>query len=414
MKEETALTHPIDRRTVLGSGAAIGATLAATRRARAQGKPVRLGVLNDMSGPYRDIGGMNSVAAVKQAVAEFKADFPIEVLSADHQNKPDVGAGIAQQWFDRDGVDVILDVPTSSVALAVNNVCKEKNKTYINNGAATSDLTGTQCTPVTIHWSYDTYMLAKSTGGAMVKAGGDKWYFLTADYVFGQQLQRDTTQFVTKAGGKVLGASPYPFPGTTDFSSFLLSAQSSGANVLGLANAGADTVNSIKQAAEFGLTQQMRVAALLMYIDDVHGLGLEAAQNLFLTESFYWDLDDRSRNFSKRYDAFRPGVKPNMNNAGAYAGALQFLKAVKQLGPDKAGDGAAVVAKMKSFPAEDDAFGKTTIREDGMALTPSYLFQVKKPGESKAPWDYYKLVVTTPPDEAWKPVAEGGCPLVKA
>ena len=403
----------IDRRSLLG-GTAAAATLAARRPARAQAKVVKLGVLNDMSGPYRDIGGMNGVAAVKQAVAEFGADFKVEVVSADHQNKPDVGVQIARQWFDRDGVDIILDVPTSSVALAVNNVCREKNKVYINNGAATGDLTGGQCTPVTIHWAYDTYMLARSTGGAMVKAGGDKWYFLTADYVFGQQMQRDTTQFVTAAGGTVAGASPYPFPGTTDFSSFLISAQSSGANVLGLANAGADTTNSIKQAAEFGLTQSMRVAALLMYINDVHGLGLEAAQDLFLTESFYWDLNDHTRAFAKRFDAFMPGVKPNMNNAGSYAGATQFLKAVKGLGVDKAGDGAAVVAKMKSFPAEDDAFGATTIRGDGMALTPSYLFQVKKPSESKYPWDYYKTVVETPPGEAWKPLASGGCPLVKA
>ena len=404
----------IDRRTVLAGTAAAGATVAGLRRSRAQAPVVKLGVLNDQSGPYRDIGGMNSVAAVRQAVAEFAPDFKVEVVFADHQNKPDVGVGIARQWFDRDGVDIIFDVPTSSVALAVNNVCKEKNKTYVNCGAATSDLTGTQCTPVTIHWSYDTYMLARSTGGAMVKAGGDKWYFVTADYVFGQQLQRDTSGFVTAAGGKVLGASPYPFPGTTDFSSFLISAQASGANVLGLANAGADTVNSIKQAAEFGLTQKMKVAALLMYVNDVHGLGLEAAQGLFLTESFYWDMTDKSRAFTKRYQAFMPNNVPNMNNAGCYAGALQFLKSVKSLGVDKAGDGATVVAKMKSFAAEDDAFGTTTIREDGMALTPSYLFQVKKPSESKYAWDYYKTIVTTPSSEAWKPLAAGGCPLVKA
>ena len=404
---------PIDRRTLLAAAGVAGAT-GLSRRARAQAKTVRLGVLNDQSGPYRDIGGMLSVNAVKQAVAEFAPDFKVEVVSADHQNKPDIGVGIARQWFDRDGVDIIFDVPTSSVALAVNGVCKEKNKTYVNCGAATSDLTGKDCTPVTIHWSYDTYMLAQSTGGAMVKAGGDKWYFVTADYVFGQQLQRDTTSFVTKAGGKVVGASPYPFPGTTDFSSFLVSAQASGANVLGLANAGADTVNSIKQAAEFGLTKKMKVAALLMYINDVHGLGLEAAQGLFLTESFYWDMSDRTRAFTKRFQATMPGVCPNMNNAGCYAGALQFLKSVKQLGVEKASDGAAMVAKMKSFTAEDDAFGKTDIRQDGMALTPSYLFQVKAPSESKGPWDYYKTIVTTPSSEAFKPLAEGGCPLVKA
>ena len=401
----------IDRRTLLGVAAA---SAVVPGRARAQAaKVVRLGVLNDQSGPYRDLGGLNSVAAVKQAVAEFAPDFKVEVVAADHQNKADVAVGIARQWFDREGVDIILDVPTSSVALAVNGVCKEKNKAYINTGAATTDLTGAQCTPSTIHWSYDTYMLARSTGGAMVEAGGNAWYFITADYVFGQQLQRDTTAFVTAAGGRVAGASPYPFPGTTDFSSFLISAQASGANVLGLANAGADTTNSIKQAAEFGLTRKLKVAALLMFINDVHGLGLEAAQGLFLTESFYWDMTDRTRAFSKRFGAFMPGVKPNMTNAGCYSGTLHFLKSVKALGVEKAGDGAAVVAHMKSSPAEDDAYGTTTIRQDGLALVPSYLFEVKKPGESKHPWDYYKMVAATPPDKAWKPLADGGCPLVK-
>ena len=407
-------TTTIDRRMLLGSTVAAAGAAGFSRRSRAQAKVVKLGVLNDQSGPYRDLGGLNGVAAVKQAVAEFAPDFKVEIVAADHQNKPDIGIGIARQWFDRDGVDIILDVPTSSVALAVNSVCKEKNKVYINTGAATADLTGVQCAPSTIHWSYDTYMLAKSTGGAMVQAGGDKWYFVTADYVFGQQLQRDTTGFVTGAGGKVVGASPYPFPGTTDFSSFLISAQASGANVLGLANAGADTVNSIKQAAEFGLTKKMKVAALLMFINDVHGLGLEAAQGLFLTESFYWDMTDRSRAFAKRFQAFMPGVQPNMTNAANYAGALHFLKAVKSIGFANAGDGAAVVAKMKSMPAEDDAFGTTTIREDGMALVPSYLFEVKKPSESKYPWDYYKKIVETPADKAFKPLAQGGCALVKA
>ena len=404
----------IDRRMLLGSAAA--AALAVPGRSRAQGAAptIKLGVLNDQSGPYRDIGGQNSVAAVKQAVAEFGADFKVEVVAADHQNKPDVGVGIVRQWFDRDGVDIVFDVPTSSVALAVNSVCREKNKVFINTGAGTADLTGSQCTPTTIHWSYDTYMLAKSTGGAMVKAGGNSWYFVTADYVFGQQLQRDATTFITAAGGKVLGASAYPFPGTTDFSSFLVSAQASGANVLGLANAGSDTVNSIKQAAEFGLTRKMKVAALLMFLNDVHGLGLEAAQGLFLTESFYWDMNDKTRAFTKRFQAFMPGVCPNMTNAGCYSGALHYLKAVKALGVAAAKDGAAVVAKMKATQAEDDAYGTTTIRQDGIALTPSYLFEVKTPGESKYPWDYYKQVAMTPADQAWKPLAESGCSLVKA
>ena len=406
----------IDRRTLLGT-ALTGAAAASlpSRPARAQAaKTVRIGVMNDMSGPYRDIGGLNSVAAVKQAVAEFSPDFKVEVVGADHQNKPDVAVGIAKQWFDQEGVDLIVDVPTSSVALAVNAVCKDKNKAFLDCGAATTDLTGKQCTPVTIHWSYDTYMLAESTGGAMVKAGGNKWYFVTADYVFGQQLQRDTTTFVKKAGGTVTGASAYPFPGTSDFSSYLVSAQASGANVLGLANAGSNTVDCIKQAGEFGLRKTMRIAALLMFINDVHGLGLEAAQGLFLTESFYWDHNDGTRAFTKRFQAMVPGGCPNMTTAGSYAGTLHFLKAVKALGADKASDGAAVVAKMKAMPTEDDAFGKAHIRQDGLVIIPSYLFTVKSPAESKAPWDYYKQVIETPADQAWEPMTPGVCPLIKA
>ncbi len=401
----------LGRRTLLAAAAA--APLVG-RRARAQARPIRVGVLNDQTGPYRDIGGQLSVNAVRQAVAESTAGLQVEVLSADHQNKPDIGVGIARQWYDQEGVSLILDVPTSSVALAVNSVAKEKNRAYINTGAATSDLTGVQCTPSTIHWSYDTYMLARSTGGAMVAAGGDSWYFLTADYVFGQQLQRDTTKFVTEGGGKVAGASPYPFPGTTDFSSFLLSAQGSGAKVLGLANAGADTVNSIKQAHEFGLTPKMKIAALLMYIADVHGLGLETAQGLFLTESFYWDMNDRTRAFTKRFQTRMPGICPNMTNAACYAGTLHFLKAVQALGgAAKALDGAAVVGQMKATPTDDDAYGPGSIRQDGMAMFPSYLFEVKAPSESKYPWDYFKQVVATPADKAWKPLADGGCPLVR-
>ncbi len=404
----------IDRRTLLGTAGLGAASLALPRAGRAQQNVVRIGVLNDQSGPYRDIGGMLGVAAVKQAVAEFGGGMQVEVVAADHQNKPDIGVGIARQWFDRDGVDLIVDVPTSSVALAVNNVAREKNRTYINTGAATADLTGVQCTPCTVHWSYDTYMLARSTGGAMVAAGGDSWYFVTADYVFGQQLQRDTTQFVTAANGKVTGASLYPFPGTTDFSSFLISAQASGAKVLGLCNAGADTVNSIKQAAEFGLTRKMKIAALLMYINDVHGLGLEAAQGLYLTESFYWDMNDRTRAFTKRIQARMPATTPNMSTAGNYAGTLHFLKAVQDLGIGAKSDGAAVVARMKAMPTDDDAFGQASIRADGLALVPSYLFEVKTPAESKYPWDYFKQVAATPADKAWRPLSEGGCPLVRA
>jgi branched-chain amino acid transport system substrate-binding protein len=404
---------PLTRRTLLGSAAA-AAAIPAVPRARAQTPTIKIGVLNDMSGPYRDLGGLYNVACVKQAVQEFgPKGFDVEVISADHQNKPDIGAGIARQWFDRDNVAMIIDVPTSSVALAVNQVCAEKNRAYINVGAATTNLTGKQCTPVTLHWSYDNYMLAKSTGGAMVKAGGTTWYFITADYVFGKQLEALTTQFIKEANGKVLGSSLYPFPGTTDFSSFLVSAQASGAKVLGLANAGADTVNSIKQASEFGLKSTMKIAALLMFITDVHGLGLQTAQGLVLTESFYWDLNDRTRAFTKRVKDKLAPFYPNMVNAGNYSATLHYLKTIAALGPAQAMDGKAVIAQMKAMPTEDDCFGTARVREDGLLLVPSYLFEVKSPAESKAPWDYYKLLITTPADQALEPPSPD-CHLVHA
>ena len=403
----------ISRRTLLATAAA-AVPLAG---ARAQGKPViKIGVLNDASGPYRDTGGKTSFLCTQQAVEEFASlmnGYTVEVIYGDHQNKPDIGAGLARQWYDRDGVDMILDVPTSSVALAVAAVAKEKNKCHVNVGAATADLTGKQCAPSIVHWSYDTYMLAKSTGGATVKAGGDSWYFITADYAFGQQLQRDTTSFVTAAGGKVMGASPYPFPGTTDFSSFLLQAQSSGAKVLGLCNAGGDTVNSIKQAKEFGLT--MDIAAMLMFITDVNALGLQVAQGLHLTESFYWDLNDRTRAFTNRVKSKSPDNWPNMIHAGCYAGTLHFMKAINKIGPTAAkASGAAIVDAMKSIPTEDDCFGSGSIREDGRTQFPSYLFEVKKPSESKGKWDYYKTVQTTPAAQAWRPLNEGGCFFLKS
>jgi branched-chain amino acid transport system substrate-binding protein len=408
----------LSRRSVLGTAAATAALPIVTgRRARAQANTIKIGVLNDQSGPYRDTGGVTSVICCKQAVEEFASKgFNVEVISADHQNKPDVGASIAAQWYDRDGVDMILDVPTSSVALAVAGVAKAKNKVHINTGAATADLTGKMCAPCIVHWSYDTYMLAKSTGGATVKAGGDSWYFITADYAFGQQLQRDTTSFITAAGGKVLGASPYPFPGTTDFSSFLVQAQSSGAKVLGLCNAGGDTVNSIKQAKEFGLTEGgMKLAAMLMFITDVHALGLPVAQGLSLTESFYWNLNDKTRAFTDRVRPKTPNNWPNMIHAACYASTLHFLKAITEIGvPAAKQSGAAIVERMKAMPTDDDCFGQNKIREDGLLLCPVYLFTVKTPAESKGPWDYYKTTVTTPADQAWKPLADEGCYFVKA
>ncbi len=410
----------INRRTLLTGAAAVPALSALpTGRARAQGTTLKIGVLNDQSGLYRDLSGPSSVGAVRQALEDFGVagkGFNVEILSADHQNKPDVGATITRQWIDRDGVDVIVDVPTSSVALAVNEIVREKNKVHINSTAATADLTGKSCTPNTVHWTYDTWMLANSTGGAMVKAGGDSWFFITADYAFGHALERDTAAFVTKAGGKVLGQVRTPFPGTTDFSSFLVQAQASRAKVIGLANAGGDTINSIKQAAEFGVTRRgVKLAGLLVFLTDVHALGLQAAQGLVLTETFYWDMNDQTRAWTQKV---RPkldrGLYPAMSHAGCYAGVLHYLKAAADMGVDKAkASGADAVARMKAMPTDDPCFGKGQIRMDGRKIHPAYLFEVKTPEESKGPFDYYKLLGTTPAGEAFRPLAEGGCPLIR-
>lgn len=407
----------LSRRSVMTAAASALTVPVLPRLARAQSATIKIGVLNDQSGPYTNTGGMTSVICAKQAVQEFASSqgLNVEVISADHQNKPDLAVSIVRQWFDRDHVDMLLDVPTSSVALAVQSVVREKNKVYLNSGAASSALTGDQCSPNFIHWTYDTFMLAKSTGGAMVKAGGDSWYFLTADYAFGKQLQSDTSNLVKAAGGKVAGASLYPFPGTTDFSSFLVQAQSSGAKVIGLANAGGDTVNSIKQIAEFGINKTMKVAALLMFITDVHALGLDVASGLNLTESFYWDLNDKTRAFTNRVKDKTPKNWPNMIHAGCYSATLHYLKTVHDMGAAEAKkDGVATVNRMKAMPVEDDCFGKTKIREDGRNLTPAYLFEVKKPAESKGPWDYFKQIVHTPGDEAYRPLADGHCAFVKA
>ena len=400
------------RRSLIG--AATAAAVTPLIRPRAQGAPtIKIGVLNDMSGPYLNITGTTSIVCCKQALEDFGVSgkgLNVEVISADHQNKPDLAVSIARQWFDRDGVDVILDVPTSSVALAVQGVVREKNKVFLASAGATAVLTGEQCSPNFVHWTYDTYMVARSTGGAMVKAGGDSWYFVTADYAFGKQLQSDTTAMIQEAGGKVLGSSVYPFPGTTDFSSLLVQAQASHAKVIGLANAGADTVNSIKQAHEFGITRTTKVAALLMFVTDVHALGLDAAQGLYLTESFYWDLNDRTRAFTKRVMPRSPSNTPNMIHAGCYSATLHYLKTVMDMGPAEAKkSGRTTVARMKKMPVEDDCFGKSTIREDGRNLNTAYLFEVKKPSESKGPWDYYNLIATTPGDQAYRPLSEGHC-----
>ena len=400
----------ISRRALLGTAAAAGVAT----RATAQAPTIKFGVLTDMSGPYQNVAGPGATVAAQMAIAEFKANgFNVEIVSADHQNKPDVGVGIVRQWFDRDGVDCILEVANSAVTLAVQGVAKEKNKVFLASGAASSDVTGPACNANTIHWVYDTFMLAKSTGGAMVKAGGDSWFFLTADYAFGHALERDVTNFVKDAGGKVMGSVRTPFPGTTDFSAFLLQAQSSGAKVLGLANAGTDTINCIKQAKEFGI--KMRLAGLLVFISDVHSLGLDICQGLALTESFYWDFDASTRAFSDRFIAKAPGKRPTMVQAGTYSSALHYLKVAAAMGPAQAKlDGAATVARLKATPTDDECFGKGSIRIDGRKIHPSYLFEVKKPSESKGAWDYYKLIGTTPADEAFRPLNAGGCPLVKA
>lgn len=374
---------------------------------------VKIGVLNDRSGLYSDLSGEGSVIAARMAVEDFKAsdkNIKVDIVSADHQNKPDVGSNIARQWYDQDGVDMIVDVPTSSVALAVNQVTREKNKIFIDSGAAASDLTGAQCSPNTVHWTYDTVALANGTGGAMVKQGGDTWFFLTADYAFGHALERDTSAVVVKNGGKVLGSVKTPFPGT-DFSSFLLQAQASKAKVIGLANAGGDTINSIKQAGEFGIVQAgQKLAGLLVFISDVHALSLKTAQGLVLTESFYWDLNDQTRAWSKRFGEKNGGKMPTMVQAGVYAGVLHYLRAVDSL---KGKDSQKVMAKMKEMPTDDPLFGKGSVRADGRKMHDVYLFEVKKPEESKGPWDYYKVLSKIPADQAFKPLGESDCPLVK-
>lgn len=408
---------PVTRRGVLGA-ASLAVTLPMTRTGRAEAPTIRIGVLTDESGPYSDTTGIGSYVCGKYAADEFGNGhgFNVEVIHADHQNKPDIGANIARKWYDRDGVDMVLDVPTSSVALAIAAVTKEKNKVFVNSGAATADLTGAQCSPNTVHWTYDTYMLAHSTASQVVKIGGNKWFFITADYVFGQQLERDASRFVKEAGGSVLGRAAYPFPTTTDFSSYLVQAQSSGANVLGLAMAGGDVSNCVKQAHEFGLTPTMKLAALLSQPADIEAMGVEIAQGLYMTSTFYWDLNDGTRAFTRKVQSQMPKQEPpNMIQAGCYAGTLHYLKAVAAMGAAKAkADGAAVVAQMKAMPIEDEAFGSGRIREDGRALFPVYLFEVKAPAESKGKWDLLKLVVTTPADQAWRPMSEGRCGMVKS
>ena len=394
-------------------GAIALALAAGTAQAQVSGGVIKIGVLSDMSSLYADIGGPGSTQAAKMAVEDYgaaKKGLKVEIVSADHQNKPDVGSAIARKWYDAEGVDVIVDVPTSSVALAVSEITKEKGKLFLVSGAASSDLTGKACSPNTIHWTYDTWMLAHGTGSAIVKTGGDTWFFLTADYAFGHALERDTEAVVLKSGGKVLGKVRHPL-NTQDFSSFLLQAQSSKAKVIGLANAGGDTINSIKQASEFGIVKGgQSLAGLLVFISDVHGLGLDKAQGLIFTETFYWDQNDQTRAWSKRFAQAMGGKMPTMVQAGVYSAVTHYLKAVEAL---KSDDGGKVVAKMKEMPTDDPLFGKGRIRHDGRKIHPALLVEVKKPSESKGPYDYYKIRSTIPADQAFRPENEGGCALVK-
>jgi branched-chain amino acid transport system substrate-binding protein len=410
----------LERRSVLsaaGGAAAFGALPWQSAHAQAT-NTIKIGLLSDMSGPYRDLNGPNSISATRLAMQELAPrGLNVELVVADHQNRPDVGVNISRQWFDRDGVDMVLNLAASSVALAVSELAREKNKVAIATSTATSDLTGRACNANTIHWVYDTYMLAKSTGAAMVRAGGDSWFFITADYAFGHALERDTAAFVRAAGGRVVGQVRTPFPGTTDFSSFILQAQASRAKVIGLANAGTDTSNCIKQAAEFGITRRgIKLASMLMFITDVHALGLETAQGLVCTASYYWDMNDQTRNLARRVLANSGVDTPvTMAQAGDYSATLHYLKAVAELGaaPAKA-NGRAVVERMKAMPTQDDAFGRGTIRADGRKLHPAYLFEVKTPAESKHKHDYYKLLQTSAADDAFRSVADGGCSLVRS
>jgi len=406
--------NKISRRAVVSALTAAPLAMPALLRAQTTSKPVKLGMLSDMGGPYRDVGGPGNRAAVELAVEDAGGSVlgrPIEIVQGDDQNKPDVAASLAREWVDSQGVDVLMDGAASSAGLAIQQIAREKKHIYLITGPATSDMTGKQCSPYGVHFAYDTYALAHGTGSALTKAGGDSWFFITADYAFGYALERDTIAAVQSAGGKVLGTVRAPL-GTADFSSYLVQAKASGAKVFGFANAGTDLQNCIKQAAEFGLSQSgVRMATLLMAINDVNSLGLKACQGLAYTDSFYWDMSDKTRAWAKRWAAKMPGREPGLLHAANYCAANHWLKAVKAAGTT---DADAVVAKMKATPVNDMYNDNVTVREDGRVMHVMHLWQVKSPAESKYPYDYCKEVVSIPADQAWRPLAEGGCPLVKA
>jgi branched-chain amino acid transport system substrate-binding protein len=373
---------------------------------------VKIGVLTDMSSLYADATGKGSLAAVEMAVADYGGKVkgkPVEVVSADHQNKPDVAVNIARNWYDNEKVDAIFDVPTSSVALPISALTREKNKINMNSGAGSSDLTGVACSPNTVHWTYDTYALSNVAGKAMVKQGEDSWFFITADYAFGMALERDAANVVKEMGGKVLGDVRHPL-NSSDFSSFLLQAQASKAKVVALADAGGDTTNALKQASEFGITQGgQKMIALLLEITDVHSLGIKATQGLIVTDAFYWDTNDETRAFSNRFNK-KVGHMPTMIQAGLYSATMHYLKAIEAIGSDEA---PKVMAQMRATPVNDFFVKNGKIRIDGRMVHDMYLYEVKKPSESKGEWDLYKLIATVPGDEAFRPLDKGGCPLVK-
>jgi branched-chain amino acid transport system substrate-binding protein len=396
-----------------GQGSATPGSGAASTTSTSNGKVV-IGVLSDMSGLYADLAGQGSVVAAQMAVDDFGgtvAGLPIEIVSADHQNKPDVGSSIVREWYDTRNVDVIVDTPTSSVALAVSDLTRAKNKVFLASGPGSSDLTGAKCSPNTIHWTYDTWALANAAGREIVKNGGDTWFFLATDYKFGADLERDVSKVVEASGGKVLGDIRHPL-NTPDFSSFLLQAQSSKAKIIGLANAGGDTINAIKQAAEFGIVAKgQQLAGLLVFISDINALGLPIAHGLILSESFYWDRDDQTRAWSQKFAAKHKGAMPTMVQAGVYSSVLHYLKTVAELKSAK--DGKAVVAKMEAMPTDDPLFGKGTIDANGRKRHAMYVYEVKTPAESKGKWDYYKLIREVPADQAFRAPADSGCPLLQ-
>ncbi|MCK8784242.1 ABC transporter substrate-binding protein [Roseomonas sp. NAR14] len=398
-----------------GAGAQRADGAGAQRADGATRRKLKLGIITDLAGPYADLN-RPSMACAQQALEDFDVagrGWDVEILLGQHFDKADNAVTIARHWFDQEGVDAVLDVNTSATSLAVAGIAREKNRPLLLSGPGTAELTGRQCSPNTVHWTWDTYMLAKSSGTAMVRRGGTSWYFVAADYSFGQQLVRDTRAVVEGQGGRVLGSAFYPFPSTTDFSSMLLRAKASGAGVLALGNAGADLINTIKQAHEFGVNRGMSIVSLLTYDTDVRVLGLEVAQGLMTTQAYYWDLNDRTRAFNARVRPKTPALWPNMANAGIYAATLHYLKALADMGFEQRADGAAVVARMKAMPTDDDCFGPGRIREDGRKLHPAYLMQVKTPAESRDRYDVLKLLATVAPDEAFRPLREGGCPFVR-